>query len=1066
MNEIPHFLKNQISGFETNQEPIKLISTSYGHLLIFLKDKVIASSLINRGTFQEDKILQITNFLQKKYAFNPASFVDVGANIGTHTIFALKKAGFTDAVAIEAEPRNFQLLLCNLIINNLSSSVELFNCAVSEKNGSLEFELSKDNYGDHRVRVANANPQKTFDENQRKVFLVPAKTLSDILAQTTIDFSRTLIWIDVQGHEGQVLAGFKTLSQQKNKPFIVTEFFPYGLDRAGKKEAYFKFLRSCSQIFDINKDNWEESDGLNVDDLYRAYDTMLQSTKESYHPNTDLLCVLKEQQKYGNIKVPNFLIANASPMTENERVAMTISCRDTDYIPKVPRAGKILTTPEGKVQIMHNGLKVVAGGYIGDLTTNIITGLKGHHEPQEEKAFSEVLTHLSPGATMIELGTNWAYYSLWFNKQIKNAQNICLEPNPQFLALGKKNAQLNAASNITFIQNASGDIDRSIVKLRLETNPLAKTSIPVRTVDGIVEEYQLEKVDLLHMDIQGAELAALRGAIQTIQAKKLRFVFVSTHHYSISQDLDIHQKCLDFISGLGGHIICSHTIKESFSGDGLIVASFYEKDKNFSVKISANHNASSLFRPLKKDLALTFQRYHQDCKKIDEQQKQITQLAASLKTKSAELALIKDDFSWKLSFPIRFVWKRIKKIYNLLPYANCRLGQWLFKATTNKKCIYLNLTATTQQIKEGVFAGIQRLCFEATLALLKNNNDQQQIIPVIVKAIPHYGTVLQAIKIYKNSQGKPCFIKKNIFPTLKNNDVFCEIETPISTTHTDQLKDFFEKRKERSFKKIFVICDIFPLLYSQNFGKEFVDFFQDYMRHTVYCYADQIIGISEKTKKDVAKLFAQYSPPRSNPPKISSLLLANSLDPSKKLQRTKISPSLISLFRNKKIILSVSSIEPRKGYLDLIEAFTNYLSSHEDTPLHLCIIGKYGFNNSQIKDAMEELEQKGKLTWIKNATDHDLRFAYKKATAFVSASHDEGFGLPVVEASQFHIPLILRDIEIFHEICGENAQYFSNLEELSSIFQALEKGEIPRSQWQYDRTWDDYAQDFLTQCQN
>lgn len=38
---------------------------------------------------------------------------------------------------------------------------------------------------------------------------------------------------------------------------------------------------------------------------------------------------------------------------------------------------------------MHNGVKVIAGGYYGSWMTEIIRLLQGHHEPQEERVFYE-----------------------------------------------------------------------------------------------------------------------------------------------------------------------------------------------------------------------------------------------------------------------------------------------------------------------------------------------------------------------------------------------------------------------------------------------------------------------------------------------------------------------------------------------------------------------------------------------------------------------------------------------------------------------------------------------------
>ena len=46
------------------------------------------------------------------------------------------------------------------------------------------------------------------------------------------------------------------------------------------------------------------------------------------------------------------------------RTLMTINCTDAETIRKVSDAGTIIETPDGPVQIMHNGLKVAAGGYL------------------------------------------------------------------------------------------------------------------------------------------------------------------------------------------------------------------------------------------------------------------------------------------------------------------------------------------------------------------------------------------------------------------------------------------------------------------------------------------------------------------------------------------------------------------------------------------------------------------------------------------------------------------------------------------------------------------------------
>jgi FkbM family methyltransferase len=291
-----------------------------------------------------------------------------------------------------------------------------------------------------------------------------------------------------------------------------------------------------------------------------------------------------------------------------ERSLITASCKDTDLIPKVQNAGRVLEQNDQKYQLMHNGIKVVADGYYGDWMTNLITNLHGHHEPQEEKVFYELSKLFNPDTVMIELGSYWSYYSLWFHKVVSGAFNICCEPDPDNKTIGQANFKLNAFDNVVFVDGVAGEDDGKIVAFETGRN-IEPIDVPIRSVDSLVAEYGVKRLELLHIDVQGSEFDALLGATNTIKSGKLRFVFVSTHHYLMSRDPDIHQRCMSLIEDLGGHIICEHDIHESFSGDGLIVASFAKADRELSVEVSHNRMVDSQFRAYMKDLELVFGAY-------------------------------------------------------------------------------------------------------------------------------------------------------------------------------------------------------------------------------------------------------------------------------------------------------------------------------------------------------------------------------------------------------------------------------------------------------------------------
>ncbi|MDB5168808.1 MAG: hypothetical protein JWO41_164 [Candidatus Saccharibacteria bacterium] len=302
-------------------------------------------------------------------------------------------------------------------------------------------------------------------------------------------------------------------------------------------------------------------------------------------------------------------------MDVERRSKMTISCNDTAEIPKVKNAGNILKHKGKKVQVMHNGTMVLAGGYYGEWMEQIIKQLKGHHEPQEEKAFYHVLQRLNKKQpVMIELGSFWAYYSLWFKSAFPDGTAVCCEPDPTNLQLGRANMALNGfneSKNLLFVQAAAGHEDGKKVLLELDSERGKTFEAVIRSVDSIAQEQSFKTVDILHMDVQGVELSALEGAKQMINSGKVRFLVVSTHHYVFSGDPMTHHKCEQFILEHGGHIITSHNVIQSFSGDGLIVASFDKQDKDFHVAISVN-TGQALFRPYELDIATMMQAYEKN----------------------------------------------------------------------------------------------------------------------------------------------------------------------------------------------------------------------------------------------------------------------------------------------------------------------------------------------------------------------------------------------------------------------------------------------------------------------
>ena len=107
----------------------------------------------------------------------------------------------------------------------------------------------------------------------------------------------------------------------------------------------------------------------------------------------------------------------------------------------------------------------------------------------------------------------------------------------------------------------------------------------------------------------------------------------------------------------------------------------------------------------------------------------------------------------------------------------------------------------------------------------------------------------------------------------------------------------------------------------------------------------------------------------------------------------------------KPYFLSVGTLEPRKNYEGLLDAFEIYWSK-SDKKIPLVIAGGGGWNSEALKLRIKALENRGIVRYLGYVEDDALPQLYKNATALLFPSFYEGFGLPVVEALSMGLSLI------------------------------------------------------------
>lgn len=164
--------------------------------------------------------------------------------------------------------------------------------------------------------------------------------------------------------------------------------------------------------------------------------------------------------------------------------------------------------------------------------------------------------------------------------------------------------------------------------------------------------------------------------------------------------------------------------------------------------------------------------------------------------------------------------------------------------------------------------------------------------------------------------------------------------------------------------------------------------------------------------------------------------------------------------------LMVGTIEPRKGYTQTLSAFEKLWMQGVD--VNLVIIGKHGWKVDRLVEALHRHPEQGKrLFWLDCISDEYLDKIYNASTCLIAASEGEGFGLPLIEAAQHKLPIIARDIPVFHEVAGDHAFYF-NGKDPADIVKAVnewltlyQSGKHPKSEGMPWLTWKESAQQLL-----
>lgn len=150
----------------------------------------------------------------------------------------------------------------------------------------------------------------------------------------------------------------------------------------------------------------------------------------------------------------------------------------------------------------------------------------GVHRERQEVSF--ILSVLEPGMIFFDIGANAGLFAISAAKKIGGKGVFAFEARPSTCDLLKRNLLLNGLANVNVVQKAlGGTVGEAVPQLaargRDDRNTLSQATHPesklvgqqevgTTTVDVFMKDHKIPRVDVMKVDIEGAELMMFRGA--------------------------------------------------------------------------------------------------------------------------------------------------------------------------------------------------------------------------------------------------------------------------------------------------------------------------------------------------------------------------------------------------------------------------------------------------------------------------------------------------------------------------------------------------------------------------